>query len=51
MSRLQKEIIETKTVIDVSGVKKSQPQHLADSILDKVAGGWVNAFLKWPKSF
>ncbi|CNI11715.1 Uncharacterised protein [Yersinia thracica] len=51
MSRLQKEINETKTVINICNTKKSQPQHLADSILDKIAGGWVNAFVNWPKSF
>ncbi|HDS3335550.1 TPA: XyeA family putative rSAM-modified RiPP, partial [Yersinia enterocolitica subsp. palearctica] len=34
MSRLKKEIIETKTVIDVSDTKKSQPQRLAEDVLE-----------------
>ncbi|CNK20327.1 Uncharacterised protein [Yersinia frederiksenii] len=51
MSRLKKEITETKTAIGSNKAKKNQPQHLADDLLDQIAGGWVNAFLNWPRSF
>lgn len=53
MSRLQKEIIETKTVIDVSGAKKSQPQRLTEDVLEQIAGvaGWIKAFGNWSRSF
>ncbi|HDL6963099.1 TPA: XyeA family putative rSAM-modified RiPP [Yersinia enterocolitica] len=44
-------MIETETVIDTCKTKKRQPQHLAEAILDKIAGGWVNAFANWTKSF
>ncbi|CFQ39377.1 XyeA family cyclophane-containing RiPP triceptide [Yersinia aleksiciae] len=51
MSRLKKEITATKTVINVSEVKKNQPQRLAEDVLEQISGGWVNAFLRWGKSF
>ncbi|CND84020.1 putative rSAM-modified RiPP, XyeA family [Yersinia kristensenii] len=53
MSRLKKEIIETKTVIDVSDTKKNRPQHLAEDVLEQIAGGagWIKAFGNWSRSF
>ncbi|WP_072085794.1 XyeA family cyclophane-containing RiPP triceptide [Yersinia aldovae] len=51
MSRLKKEIIDTKTVIDVNKARVNQPQRLTDDLIDQIAGGWVNAFLNWSRSF
>lgn len=51
MSRLKKEIIETETVIDTCKTKTNQPQRLTDSVLDKIAGSWVDSFMKFEKSW
>ncbi|HFF1621085.1 XyeA family cyclophane-containing RiPP triceptide [Yersinia enterocolitica] len=50
---LKKEIIETKTVIDVSDTKKNRPQHLAEDVLEQIAGGagWIKVFGNWSRSF
>ncbi|KEY60671.1 XyeA family cyclophane-containing RiPP triceptide [Serratia sp. DD3] len=53
MTRLKKEIIETKTMIDVNSVKNNQPQHLTEDVLDQISGGagWIRAFANWSRSF
>lgn len=51
MSRLKKEITETKTAINSNTVKKNHPQRLAEDVLEQISGGWVNAFLRWEKSW
>ncbi|WP_315852715.1 XyeA family cyclophane-containing RiPP triceptide [Yersinia aldovae] len=43
--------IDTKTVIDVNKARVNQPQRLTDDLIDQIAGGWVNAFLNWSRSF
>ncbi|WP_340614622.1 XyeA family cyclophane-containing RiPP triceptide [Xenorhabdus thailandensis] len=51
MSILNKEINDTKTEIKNSDIKQSQPQTLAEDLLDKVSGAGGEIYLKWSKSF
>ncbi len=53
MSRLKKEIIETKTVIDVSDTKKSQPQRQAQQLQEQIAppAPWIKPNRNSSRSF
>ena len=51
MSKLAEEISMNKAAVTVAADKKEAQKALAQSILDSVSGGWVNAFARWSKSF
>ncbi|OKB67602.1 hypothetical protein BHU62_06565 [Serratia marcescens] len=51
MSKLAKEISMNKAAVTVAADKKDARKALAQSMLDSVSGGWVNAFARWSKSF
>ncbi|EEQ07319.1 hypothetical protein yberc0001_24520 [Yersinia bercovieri ATCC 43970] len=51
MSSLKKEIMATKTVVNVSEAKRNHPQRLAEDVLEQIAGGWINAFARWGRAF
>lgn len=51
MSKLAKEIIVNNAVVIVAADKKAARKALTESMLDRVSGGWVNAFMRWGKSF
>lgn len=51
MSKLTKEITANKAAVTVNSDKKDAQKALAQSMLDSVSGGWVNAFARWSKSF
>lgn len=47
MSKLAKEINMNKAAVTVAADKKDARKALAQSMLDSVSGGWVNAFARW----
>lgn len=53
MKKLKREIERNNcqlTDVDVV-TKKVERKALVDGLLDTVSGGWVNAFVNWPKRF
>lgn len=51
MSKLSKEIEANKAAVTVAADKKEARKALAQSMLDSISGGWVNAFARWSKAF
>ncbi|TNL01433.1 putative rSAM-modified RiPP, XyeA family [Kosakonia cowanii] len=51
MSKLAREITANKAVVTVPADKREVQKALAQSMLNSVSGGWVNAFARWGKSF
>lgn len=49
MSRLQSEIALNKVQVKSTDAQKAQRKELVDGLLDSVSGGWVKAFVNWPK--
>ncbi|WP_372053956.1 XyeA family putative rSAM-modified RiPP [Tistrella mobilis] len=51
MSKLRQEIRANAAEVAKAETCSGQLQRLSDDLLDQIAGGWVNAFAKWSKSF
>lgn len=51
MSKLSKEIAKNQAEVITSKDRNEEKKALAQSMLDSISGGWVNAFALWGKSF